>query len=70
MSRADELAAASISWFKLAWLAHHERIALTIPIRSWLEEPSHQVRTVGTSPAVAASGVALPRSFPGIRLTG
>jgi PIN domain nuclease of toxin-antitoxin system len=65
VSNADELAVASISWFELAWLAHHERIVLTIPIRSWLGELSEQVRTVGTSPAVAAAGVALPGSFPG-----
>jgi PIN domain nuclease of toxin-antitoxin system len=65
VSNADELAVASISWFELAWLAHHERIALTIPVRSWLEELSEQVRTVGTSPAIAATAVALAGSFPG-----
>jgi PIN domain nuclease of toxin-antitoxin system len=65
VSNADELAVASISWFELAWLAHHERIVLTISVRSWLEELSEQVRTVGTSPAVAATAVALPSSFPG-----
>jgi PIN domain nuclease of toxin-antitoxin system len=65
VSRADELAVASISWFELAWLAHHERILLTIPIRSWLEGLSDHVRTVITSPAVAATAVALPGSFAG-----
>lgn len=62
---ADELAVASITWFELAWLARHERIALTIPIRSWLDELAAQVRTVGISPAVAATAVSLPSSFPG-----
>jgi PIN domain nuclease of toxin-antitoxin system len=65
VSNADELAVASISWFELAWLAHHERIVLTISVRSWLEELSEQVRTVGSSAAVAATAVALPSSFPG-----
>lgn len=62
---ADELAVASISWFELAWLARHERIVLTIPVRSWLEGLAREVRTVGTTPAVAETAVSLPASFPG-----
>lgn len=62
MESADELAVASISWFELAWLADHDRIRVTIPIRAWLEELADEVRTVGTTPAVAASAVALPAS--------
>lgn len=62
---ADELAVASISWFELAWLAEHDRIRVTVPVRSWLEELADEVRTVGTTPAVAATAVALPTSFPG-----
>lgn len=62
---ADELVVASISWFELAWLAQHDRITITIPIRSWLEGLAAQVRTVGITPAVAAAAVALQRSFPG-----
>ena len=62
---ADELAIASISWFELAWLAHHERIVVSIPIRSWLEQLAEQLRTVGTTPAIAAAAAALPKSFPG-----
>jgi PIN domain nuclease of toxin-antitoxin system len=62
---ADELAVASISWFELAWLAAHERITLAVPIRSWLEDLAAQVRTIATTPAVAATAVALPASFPG-----
>lgn len=62
---ADELAVASISWFELAWLAQHERIVVTVPIRSWLEQLAAEVRTMGTTPAIAAAAVSLPSSFPG-----
>lgn len=62
---ADELAVASISWFELAWLAEHDRIRVTVPVRSWLEELAAEVRTVGTTPAVAATAAGLPVSFPG-----
>ena len=65
MEEADELAVASISWFELAWLAHHERIVVTIPIRSWLEQLAAPLRIIGISPAIAAVAVALPESFPG-----
>ena len=65
LSEADELAVAAISWFELAWLARHERIVVTIPIRSWLEQLSSQVRTVGVTPAIAETAVSLPSSFPG-----
>jgi PIN domain nuclease of toxin-antitoxin system len=64
ISAADELAISSISWFELAWLARHERIAVTMPTRSWLEQISEQVRTVGITPAIASGAVALPTSFP------
>jgi PIN domain nuclease of toxin-antitoxin system len=62
---ADELAVASITWFELAWLAAHERIDVAIPISTWLEGLSAQVRTVGTTPAIALAAVTLPSSFPG-----
>jgi PIN domain nuclease of toxin-antitoxin system len=65
LASADELAVASISWFELAWLAHHERILLTIPVRSWLAQLADQLRTVGTTPAIAATAAALPKAFPG-----
>ena len=65
LDEADELAVASISWFELAWLARHERIALTIPVRSWLEQLAVQVRTAELTPAVADTAAALPSSFPG-----
>lgn len=62
---ADELAVASITWFELAWLAEHDRIRVSVPVRSWLEQLAAEVRTIGTSPAVAATAAALPTSFPG-----
>lgn len=62
---ADVLAVAAITWFELAWLATHQRISVTIPIRSWLEQLSGQVRTVGITPAIADTAVSLPASFPG-----
>jgi PIN domain nuclease of toxin-antitoxin system len=62
---ADELAVAAISWFELAWMARHERITLNIPIRSWLEALAAQVRTLGVTPAITDTAVALPSSFPG-----
>ena len=65
LSEADELAVAAISWFELAWLARHERIVVTIPLRSWLEQLSAQVRTIGITAAVADTAVSLPSSFPG-----
>jgi PIN domain nuclease of toxin-antitoxin system len=65
VTAADELAVASISLFELAWLAAHERITVAVPIRSWLEQLAAEVRTVGTTPAIAATAVALPSSFPG-----
>lgn len=65
LNDADELAVAAISWFELAWLAKHERIFVTIPIRSWLEQLAAQVRTVAATPAIADTAVSLPASFPG-----
>jgi PIN domain nuclease of toxin-antitoxin system len=62
---AEELAVADISWFELAWLAHHERIVVTIPIASWLGQLTAQVRTIPVSPAIANTAVSLPSSFPG-----
>lgn len=65
LREADELAIASISWFELAWLARHERIVVTIPIRSWLGQLAAQVQTVPLTPAIAETAVSLPASFPG-----
>jgi PIN domain nuclease of toxin-antitoxin system len=64
LKAADELLIAAISWYELAWLAERQRIVVDVPIRSWLEELSAQVRTIGITPAIAGSAAALPRSFP------
>ena len=58
---AQELMVAAISWFELAWLARHERIAVNIPIRSWLDGLAIQLRTIGVTPAIADTAVSLPR---------
>jgi len=65
LEHADELAVAAISWFELAWLARHDRIVVAIPVRSWLEQLSNQVRTAELTPAIADAAGALPASFPG-----
>lgn len=62
---AAELAVAAITWFELAWLAAHGRIALSIPRRSWLEQLSREVRTLAVTPSIADAAVGLPSSFPG-----
>ncbi len=62
---ADELVVAAISWYELAWLARHERIAVTVPSRSWLDGLASQLRTLGMTPAVADTAATLPASFPG-----
>jgi PIN domain nuclease of toxin-antitoxin system len=64
LKAADELLVAAVSWYELAWLAERQRIVIDIPTRSWLERLGAQVRTVGVTPAIAASAAALPSSFP------
>lgn len=65
LESADELVVAAISWYELAWLARHERIAVTVPIRSWLQDLARQLRTIGLTPAIADTAVGLPATFPG-----
>jgi PIN domain nuclease of toxin-antitoxin system len=65
LEEADEHLVAAISWYELAWLAKHERIVVNIPIRSWLQGLAAQLRTIGVTPAIADTAVALPSSFPG-----
>ncbi|WP_300019296.1 PIN domain-containing protein [Pseudonocardia sp.] len=62
---AGELAVAGITWYELAWLAHNERILVTIPIGSWLRRLSAEIRTVGLTPAIAHGAATLPSGFPG-----
>ena len=65
LAAADQLAVSAISWFELAWLAAHERVIVTIPVRSWLEQLADGLQTLRVTPAIAATAVALPSSFPG-----
>lgn len=65
LESADEIAVAAITWFELAWLATHERIAVTMPVRAWLDALAADVRTVGITPAIADLAAGLPSSFPG-----
>lgn len=65
LEEANELVVAAISWWELAWLARHDRIIIEVPVRSWLERLSAQVRTVDATPAIADTATALPASFPG-----
>lgn len=62
---AGELAVAAISWYELAWLARNERIAVAVPIRSWLDRLAHPLRTLAITPAIADTAAALPAAFPG-----
>lgn len=64
LEAADELLVAAVSWYELAWLAERRRIVIDVPIRAWLESLGAQLRTVGITPAIADSAVALPSSFP------
>jgi PIN domain nuclease of toxin-antitoxin system len=64
LKAADELLVAAVSWYELAWLAERKRVAVDVPVRSWLEGLGAQVRTVSVTPAIAASAAALPPSFP------
>lgn len=62
---AGELAVAGITWYEMAWLAHNERILVTIPVGSWLRRLSAEVRTIGLTPAIAHAATTLPSGFPG-----
>ena len=65
LSAASELAVSDISWYELAWLVRHERILVSIPPRSWLDQLARQVRTISITPAIADTASALPSTFPG-----
>ena len=64
LDAADEMLISAASWYELAWLAERQRIVVDLPIRSWLETLGAQLRTIGITPAIADTAVALPSSFP------
>jgi PIN domain nuclease of toxin-antitoxin system len=61
---AADIVIASVSWYELAWLVQNRRIEVSQPLVSWLDELSHQVRTAHLTPAIAATAVNLPATFP------
>lgn len=65
IENATELAVAAITWYELGWLAHHGRISVAIPVRTWLSELAKDVRTLPITANIAETAVALPESFPG-----
>lgn len=64
LNGAAEIVVSAISWHELAWLGHHGRIQVTTPLRVWLQALSDLVRTIGISPSIAATAVALPARAP------
>ena len=62
---ADELAVSAVTWYELAWLAHHGRIEVTGTIRAWLDAIALHVRTATVTPAIAGGAASLPATFPG-----
>ena len=65
IASADELVVADVSWFELALLATRGRIAVSVPVLSWLERLSRMVRSAPVTPQIAATAAGLPQSFPG-----
>lgn len=62
---ADAVVVASITWYELAWLAGHGRIALTIPVDAWLDRLSRDVGTVVAPWRTSLAAASLPASFAG-----
>jgi PIN domain nuclease of toxin-antitoxin system len=64
IDRADELAVASITWWELAWLVRSDRVKVSRPLRSWLDEIALRVQTIALTPAIAETAASLPRAIP------
>jgi len=62
---ANTLAIAAITWYELAWLAHHGRIQTAVPVRSWLTGLAEDLLTLPITPAISETAASLPDSFPG-----
>lgn len=62
---AEELAVAAITWYELGWLAVRGRISVGLPVGTWLGQLASSVRTAALTPAIAATAVGLPHTFPG-----
>ena len=64
LEAAGEVAVAAVTWYELAWLAHHGRITVDLSLDTWLSGLARSVRTVALSPSIAATAVRLPETFP------
>lgn len=65
IDQAEELAVAAVTWYELAWLAHHGRIVIAVPIRSWLTALARDLTTLGVTPEIADTAAGLPSAFAG-----
>lgn len=65
IDESSQLAVADVTWWELAWLATHQRLATTTPVLAWLRRLAAEVRTIPITPAIAATAAGLPASFPG-----
>jgi PIN domain nuclease of toxin-antitoxin system len=61
---ASDVTVSDVTWYELAWLGQSRRIVLTTPVLAWLQGLAANVRTIPVTPAIAATGAALPTSFP------
>jgi PIN domain nuclease of toxin-antitoxin system len=63
LGAAEEIVVAAITWYELAWLATKGRVAFVGSLAGWLQRIASEVRTIGLTPAIAGSAVALPETF-------
>lgn len=61
---AGDLAVAAITWYELAWLATHNRIALSCSLDAWLDLLAQRLLTFKLIPAIASTAASLPGTFP------
>ena len=65
IDEADELAVAAITWYEFAWLAERDRIRLSIPVRSWMDEYGRLAQTVNVTRPLAMTAAWLPDEIGG-----
>jgi PIN domain nuclease of toxin-antitoxin system len=65
IATATGIAVASVTWWEMAWLAHHGRVEFPKPVRSFMEEISEGIQTLPTTPAIGDTAVLLGDRFPG-----
>ena len=47
-----------------ARLAQHDRITISVPVRTWLDRPGRDLRTIGLTSSIAATAALLPTTLP------